>query len=132
MILGKMKYFLGVEVLQNSDEIYVCQRKYAHEVLERFGMDRSNIVKNPIVPCCKLSKDENGAKVDASMFKQVVDNLMYLTTNKPDLMYGVSLINRFMFCPKDQHWLVAKRLLKYTKETTNLEILYKKWAVSNS
>ncbi|CAL9019414.1 unnamed protein product [Prunus brigantina] len=86
--LGKMRYFLGVEVLQNSDGIYVSQRKYAYEVLERFGMNNSNLVKNPIVPGCKLSKDEKGAKVDASVFKQVVGNLMYLTATRPDLMYG--------------------------------------------
>jgi hypothetical protein len=66
--LGKMRYFLGIEVLQNSEGIYVCQIKYAHEVLQRFGMDRSNLVKNPIVLGCKLSKDEKGTKVDANMF----------------------------------------------------------------
>lgn len=124
--LGKMRYFLGIEVLQHSDGIYVCQRKYAHEVLERFGMDKSNLVKNPIVPGCRLSKDENGAKVDASLFKQVVGSLMYLTATRPDLMYGVSLISRFMSCPTEQHWSAAKRLLRYLKGTTDLGIFYKK------
>jgi hypothetical protein len=47
----------------------MCKRKYTHEILERFGMDRSNLVKNLIVSGCKLSKDEKRAKVDASMFK---------------------------------------------------------------
>jgi 20S proteasome alpha/beta subunit len=74
----------------------MCKRKYTHEILERFGMDISNLVKNFIVSGCKLSKDEKGAKVDASMFKQMVGSLMYLTITKPDLMYGVSLINKFM------------------------------------
>ncbi|KAJ8616926.1 hypothetical protein MRB53_013112 [Persea americana] len=65
--LGRMKYFLGVEVVQNSDGIFICQRKYAKEVLERFGMDRSNPVTNPIVPGCKLSKSGSGAvNVDAT------------------------------------------------------------------
>lgn len=44
--LGKMKYFLGVEVLQNSEGIYISQRKYAKEVLERFRMEKSNSVNN--------------------------------------------------------------------------------------
>jgi len=104
----------------------VCQRKYTHEILEIFGMDRSNLVKNFIVSGCKLSKDEKRAKVDASMFKQVVGSLTYLTTTKPDLMYGVSLISRFISCSMEQHWLVAKRLLRYLKGTTNLGIFYKK------
>jgi len=55
--LGKMKYFLGVKVLQNFDGIYISQKKYAKDVLERFGMEKSNSVKNPIVPGVKLMKD---------------------------------------------------------------------------
>ena len=89
-------------------------------------MDRCNLVKNPIVSGCKLSKDEEGTKVDASMFKQVVGSLMYLTVTRTDLMYGVNLISRFMSCPMEQHWLAAKRLLRYLMGTMNLGIFYKK------
>jgi hypothetical protein len=101
-------------------------KKVCSEVLERFGIDRSNLVNNPIVPSCKLSKDEKGAKVDTSVFKQVVGSLMYLTTTKPDLMYGVSLINKFMLCPIKQHWLATKILTRYLKRMTDLRIFYKK------
>ena len=83
----------------------MCQRKYAHEVLKRFGMDKSNLVKNPIMSGCKLSKDEKGAKVNAIIFKHVVNNLMYLTVTIPDLMYGMSLTSRFKSCPTEQQWL---------------------------
>ena len=124
--LGKMKYFLGIEVLQHPEGIYICQRRYAQEILKQFGMDRCNSVKNPIVSGCKLSKDEEGTKVDASMFKQVVGSLMYLTATRPDLMYGVSLISRFMSCPTEQYWLAAKRLLRYLMGTMNLGIFYNK------
>ena len=48
--LGKMRYFLGLEVLQKSDGIFDNQKKYAFEVLYRFGMDKSNSVFNPIIP----------------------------------------------------------------------------------
>ncbi|PRQ54239.1 putative RNA-directed DNA polymerase [Rosa chinensis] len=54
--LGKMKYFLGVEVIQNEQGIFINQKKYANEVLARFGMIDSNSVKNPIVPGCRLSR----------------------------------------------------------------------------
>jgi len=124
--LGKIKYFLGIEVLQHPEGIYKSQRRYAQKILKRFGMDRCNSVKNHIVPGCKLSKDEEGTKVDASMFKQVVGSLMYLTATRPDLMYGVSFISRFMSCPTEQHWLAAKRLLRYMMGTMNLGIFYKK------
>ena len=67
--LGKIKYFLEVEVIQNSNEIFVCQRNYAREILARFGMDKSNSMHNPLVPFTKLTKNRVGTKVDKTLFK---------------------------------------------------------------
>jgi transposase InsO family protein len=124
--LGKMKHFLGVEVKQCAGGIFICQRRYAREVLARFGMEDSNAVKNPIVPGTKLRKDEGGVRVDETQFKQVVGSLMYLTVTRPDLMFGVSLISRFMSRPTMAHWLAAKRILRYLKGTINLGMFYRK------
>ncbi|KAK9705165.1 hypothetical protein RND81_07G037600 [Saponaria officinalis] len=125
--LGKMKYFLGVEVKQCPGGIFICQRRYAREVIARFGMEDSNAVKNPIVPGTKLRKDEGGVKVDETQFKQLVGSLMYLTVTRPDLMYGViSLLSRFMSNPTTSHWLAAKMILRYLKGTTDLGIFYRK------
>jgi len=84
--LGKMRYFLGIEVMQNSNGIFICQGKYAQEVLTWFGMENCNAVKNPIVPGTRLSKNDAGTKVDATLFKQIVGSLMYLTATRPDSM----------------------------------------------
>ena len=108
--LGRMKHFIGVEVKQCSDGIFICQKRYAREVLARFGMGDSNAMKNPIAPGIKLSKDKGGVRIDETLFKQVVGSLMYLTVTRPDLMYGVSLISTFMSSPTMSHWLVAKRI----------------------
>nr|DAD41107.1 TPA_asm: hypothetical protein HUJ06_015430 [Nelumbo nucifera] len=124
--LGKMRYFLGVEVLQKTDGIYIRQKKYALDVLKRFGMEESNFVHNPIVPGFKVFKDESGVKVDITFFKQVVGSLMYLTSTRPDLMFVVSLISRYMGQPTELHLQAAKRVLRYLKGTTNLGIFYKK------
>ncbi|CAJ2629918.1 unnamed protein product [Trifolium pratense] len=64
--LGQMRYFLGVEVTQDKYGIFINQQKYAKEILSRFEMGMCNVVSSPIVPGCKLSKDENGKQVDAT------------------------------------------------------------------
>lgn len=108
--LGCMKYFLGVEVVQSSAGIFIGQKKYTNEVLERFGMEHCNPVKNPIVPGSKLAKDEGGTKIDSTVYKQMVGSLMYLTATRPDLMYVVSLIARYMEAPIVLHQQAVKRV----------------------
>lgn len=109
--LGNMRHFLGIEVIQCETGIFICQRRYTQEVLARFNMGSSNSIRNPIVPGTILSKDEDGTEVDATMFKQVIGSLMYLTVTRPNLMFGVSLMSRFMANPKESHWAATKRLL---------------------
>jgi hypothetical protein len=124
--LGRMRFFLGIEVLQRTDGIFISQRKYVQEILERFKMDQYNSVHNLAVPSFKLTKDEEGIKVDSTLYKQIVGSLMYLTATRPDLMFIVSLISRYMESPAESHLLAAKRVLKYIKGMTNFGIFYKK------
>ena len=111
--LGRMRYFLGIEVIQSVVRIFICQRRCAREMLARFNMTECNSVRNPIVPGTILFKDDEGTSVDATKFKQVVGSLMYLTVTRPDLMFGVSLISRYMATPKASHWAATKRILRY-------------------
>ena len=71
-------------------------------------MDQCNSVHNPVVPGFKLTKDEGGVEVDSTIYKQMVGSLMYLTATRPDLMFIVSLISRYMERPTKSHLLAAK------------------------
>jgi len=95
-------------------------------VLQRFGMDKSNSVHNPIVPSFRLVKDEGGVKVDKTCYKQIVGSLMYLIATRPDMMFVVSIIIRYMENPTELHLQVAKRVLRYLKGTIDFGIFYKK------
>ena len=127
--LGKMRYFLGIEVLQKEDGIFISQWRYAQEILERFNMDQCNSVHNPVVPGFKLTRDEEGVEVDGTLYKQMVGNLMYLTATRPDLMFVVSLISRYMERPTESHLMAAKRVLRYIKGTSSFGMFYRKGGV---
>ena len=101
--LGKIKFFLGIEVSQQGDCIFISQKKYALEILKRFGMIESCEVNSPIVPGSKLSKDTDGAATDESFYKQIIGSLMYLTSTCPNLVYSVRLINIYMARPTELH-----------------------------
>ncbi|XP_059670848.1 secreted RxLR effector protein 161-like [Cornus florida] len=123
--LGLMHYFLGIEVAQTSIGIFISQKKYVQEILDRFQMGNCNSVATPVELGMKLSKNHEGKKVDSTLYKQIVESLMYLTTTRLDIMYGVSLISRYMEHPTELHLLAAKRIFPYSKGTINFGILYK-------
>ena len=70
---------------------------------------------SPLFKDKKIGKDENGAKVDVTLYKQIVRSLMYLTATRLNLMFVVSLIIHFMTCPIRQHFAKTKRILRYSK-----------------
>lgn len=124
--LGEMKYFLGVEVVQPQEGIFITQKRYAEELLRKFNLQESNPVKNPIVPGTELSKQGEGAAADEYTYRQLIGSLRYITTTRPDLMYSVSLLSRYMTRPTEQHIKVAKRVFQYLKGTMKIAIFYKR------
>ncbi|XP_038875145.1 secreted RxLR effector protein 161-like [Benincasa hispida] len=124
--LGMMHYFLGIKVIQSVVGIFINQKKYVLEILDRFQMENCNLATTPVKPNLKLTKDHEGKKVNSTLYKQKVGSLMYLIATRLDIMYVVSLISRFMESPTELHLFAAKRILRYLKRTPDLGILYQK------
>ena len=121
---GLMSYFLGIEVKQENDGIFISQKKYMREILEKFKMDSYNAVNTLVATGLKLSKEGEGKLVNSTMYKSLVGSLRYLTMTRLDILYGVGLVSRYMETPRESHWLTAKRILRYIKGTFNFGIFY--------
>jgi hypothetical protein len=70
---GSMSYFLGIEVKKENDGIFISQKKYMREILEKFKMDSSNAVNTPIAIGLKLSREVEGKPVNSTMYKSLVE-----------------------------------------------------------
>lgn len=122
--LGLMSYFLGMEVKQDHDGVFISQKKYAKEILNKFHMDDCKRTSTPMNQKEKFSKDDGTEKVDESQYRSLIGCLMYLTATRPDIMFSVSLLSRFMHCASEVHFQAAKRIVRYIKGTTNYGIKY--------
>ena len=82
---GLMSYFLGIKVKQQQDEIFISQKKYKKEILEKFKMSNCNPVNTPIAIGMTLSREGNRDFVDSTLFKSLVGSLRYLMITRPDI-----------------------------------------------
>eukprot|EP00253_Pinus_taeda_P006398 PITA_06398 len=122
--IGLMKYFLGIEIDKSKKGIFICQNKHAKDLSKRFRMENCKPVPMLVAIGTKLSKDYEGSDVKPTLFKRLVDNLMYLIVTRLDIIQGVSLISIFMETPKDTHWSAGKRILRYITGTRDCGIMY--------
>ncbi|XP_075097994.1 secreted RxLR effector protein 161-like [Nicotiana tabacum] len=87
-------------------------------------MDSSKFIDTPIATTTNLDLDEEGKSVEHKLYKGMIGSLLYLTTSRLDIVFGVGLCARFQANPKESHLKAVKRILRYTKWTPNLCLWY--------
>jgi hypothetical protein len=122
--LGKLKYFLGIEVVRSRKGINLSQRKYVLDWLEETGLG-ARLVDIPMDSYKKLVKDEGELCGDPGRYRRLVGKLTYLTITRPDISYAVSVVSQFLEAPRVSHWKVVTRIVRYLKRAHRLRILYR-------
>ncbi|KAH9680506.1 Integrase catalytic domain-containing protein [Citrus sinensis] len=123
-MMGELKYFLGLQIKQNKEGIFINQAKYVKDLLKRFGYENGTAKSTPMSTTIKLDKDEKGKEVDIKTYRGMIRSLLYLTASRPDIMFSVCLCARFQSCPKESHMLAVKRIFRYLIGTINLGLWY--------
>ena len=98
--LGMMHYFLGMEVWQTIDGIFLGQGKYEVEFLKRFGMMNCKALTTPMTSNLKLLSDGSSETVDATMYRQMIGSFMYLTNTRPYISFTVNTLSQFLIDPR--------------------------------
>ncbi|RVW88304.1 Retrovirus-related Pol polyprotein from transposon RE1 [Vitis vinifera] len=122
--LGKLKYFLGIEIAQSSSGVVLSQRKYALDILEETGMLDCKPVDTPMDPNVKLVPGQGEPLGDPGRYRRLVGKLNYLTITRPDISFPVSVVSQFLQSPCDSHWDVVIRILRYIKSSPGQGVLY--------
>ena len=122
--LGRMTFFLGMQVNQKQNEIFLCQEKYANEILKKFNMEGCKPTATPMNQKEKFYKEDGAEKVDEKLYRSLIGCLMYLSASRPDILHAVSLLSRYMNCASRIHFQAAKRILRYVKGTIDFGIRY--------
>jgi hypothetical protein len=97
--LGKLHYFLNIEVIQSPKGIWLLQRQYALNKLFEYGMMGCKPILIPLEQNVKLSPDEGNPVEDTTMYRRIVGSLIYMTITRPNLSYVVGMVNQFMQTP---------------------------------
>jgi hypothetical protein len=122
--LGLMYYFLGLEVWQKTNEIFLIQGKYTMKIMKKFSMKKCKSMTTPMVMDLKKMSDTNSEDVDPHLYRQLIGSLMYLVNTIPDIFYAVNVLSQFMRQPKHTHWIDAKHILRYLRGTIGYDLIY--------
>jgi hypothetical protein len=122
--LGRLRYFLGIEVAQSKDGIAISQRKYVLDILEETGMLDCKPVDTPMDPNVKLLQNQGEPYPDPGRYRRLVGKLNYLTMTRPDISFAVSVVSQFLNSPCDSHWNALVRILRYIKGSPGKGLVY--------
>ncbi|GJR73152.1 retrovirus-related pol polyprotein from transposon TNT 1-94 [Tanacetum coccineum] len=114
--MGELTFFLGLQVKQKPDGIFISQDKYVAEILKKFDFANVKTASTPIETQKPLVKDEEANDVDVHLYRSMIGSLMYLTASRPDIMFAVCACSRFQVTPKTSHLSAVKRIFR--KSTT--------------
>ncbi|GJS17764.1 putative ribonuclease H-like domain-containing protein [Tanacetum coccineum] len=122
--MGELTFFLGLQVMQRDDGIFIRQDKYVVDILKKFDFVTMKTASTPIETYKALLKDKEDEDVDVHLYRSMIGSLMYLTASRPDIMFVVCACARFQVTPKVSHLHAVKRIFRYLKGQPKLGLWY--------
>jgi len=130
---SKVFLIIGIEIIRDrpNRRIMLSQRRYIQDICERYGMADANTVCTPLDPNVTLSvaqspqSDTERAEMKSIPYQNITGSLLYAAmATRPDIAFAVGSLCRFNSNYGYEHWLAAKRVVRYLKGTQDLSIVY--------
>nr|GEX23975.1 hypothetical protein [Tanacetum cinerariifolium] len=125
-VMGELNFFLGLQVLQKEDGIFLSQDKYVGDILKKFGYSDVRSSNTPMNKENPWGKDGTKKDVDLHLYRSMIGSLMYLTASRPDIMFTVYAYARHQVTLKECHLHAVKRIFRYLKGHPKLGLWYPK------
>jgi hypothetical protein len=119
-----LHYFLGLQVFQTNEGIFLSQSKYARDLLRQFHMEYCKPTPSPFQSGVNLTSTCTSPEVYATLYRQLVGSLLYLTHTHLDLSFDSGIVAWYMQTPHESHWKATKRILRYVWGTVQFGIHY--------
>nr|GEW27362.1 uncharacterized mitochondrial protein AtMg00810-like [Tanacetum cinerariifolium] len=127
-LMGELTFFLGLQVKQKKNGIFINQDKYVAEILRKFRLTDGKSASTPIDTKKPLLKDPDGKDVDMHTYRSMIGSLIYLTSSRPDIMFVVCACAHFQVTPKASHLHAVMRIFRHLKGKPYLGLWYPKYS----
>ncbi|GJX29292.1 uncharacterized mitochondrial protein-like protein [Tanacetum coccineum] len=124
--MDELTFFLGLQVKQKKDDIFISQDKYVEEILKKFKFTEVKTASTPMETQKPLLKDEDDEEVDVYMYWSMIGSMMYLTSSRSDIMFAVCVCDRYQANLKVSNLYAMKSIFRYLKGQPKLGLWYPK------
>ncbi|GJX86191.1 hypothetical protein Tco_0336965 [Tanacetum coccineum] len=124
--IRELTFFLGLQVMQRGDGIFISQDKYVADILKKFNFSSVKTASTLIETNKALLKDKEAKDVDVHLYRSMIGSLMYLIASRPNIMFAICACVRFQVTPKVSHLYAVKRIFRYLKGQPKLGLWYPK------
>jgi len=107
-LMGELTFFLGLQIKQTRDDIFLSQTKYALELLKKFDMQDCKSISTPMESALSIDKDQSDIEVDGKRYRGMIGSLLYLTASRPHIMFSVCMCAIYQAYLKESHLKTVK------------------------
>ncbi|GJZ38960.1 putative ribonuclease H-like domain-containing protein [Tanacetum coccineum] len=131
--MGELTFFLGLQVKQKEDGIFISQDKYVTEILKKFGFSDVKTASTPMETHKPLLKDADGEDVDEHLYRSMIRSLMYLTSLRSDIMFAtkihidnestICIVKNPVFHSKTKHIVIRHHFIRDSNEKKLIQMI---------